>query len=146
MKSLILTFTFLFSFALVNAQSNIFDNKDRLSEVSHSMLISPTTIKIDPNGIPVYFAVLKVNGNVVEIYPFRIYTYKNTFDLSNYFEFNIPKSLFTAEQIVELISTYKFELKDNYLSKSIYKVFSNYDKSTPLPNYITYSIEKLTLK
>lgn len=120
-------------------------NKDRVSNLWQLNTIDKTSITVTPDGIPVYFAVLRLNGKVIDVRPFSINEYNNTYSLGESHSYRIPKDLFSAEQIVDLISKYGFRLEDNLLIKNIRKASSQYDSNTELPPYLTYRIEKLTL-
>lgn len=106
--------------------------------------VEPTTLISDTNGMTMLIAVLRYNDTtVVDICPIpkSILTYDyETSTTSLYFK--IPKDKIKSEDIIELVSKYRFELKDDYLLKSEYLGIGKIE----LPKYMTLKIEALTLK
>lgn len=139
----LMCFSFLTS---INAQ--VEDSSDLLEDKTQVLLIDETNISSDTtNGIVKYFAVLRINGKLFQIYSFNTNSSGN-YNLTEFVNFRIPKEYFTPDQIVELLTDYEFRLdyEKTHLIKSIRKTNSKYSKSTPLPSYISYTIQKLYFK
>lgn len=106
--------------------------------------VVPTALVADTNGVTILVAVLRYNDTtVLDICPLprSIVTYDyETSSTSLYFK--IPKDKVKPEHTIELVSKYRFDLKDDFLTKSeflgIGKIY--------LPEYMTLKVEAITLK
>jgi hypothetical protein len=108
------------------------------------MKVYPTTLVADTNGVTVLLAVLRYNDSViVDICPLEksivTYDYK-TYSTLLYFKIN--KDKLKPEQVIELVSKYGFDLRDDYLTKSVYMGTGKAE----LPKYMNLKIEAITLK
>ncbi|SEA30671.1 hypothetical protein SAMN05192529_11346 [Arachidicoccus rhizosphaerae] len=110
--------------------------------------INKTTIHVaaDGTGIPVYFWVLRYKGKTIGLYPANYAFYTAMYKITEVAEFPIYKDVFTPEEIVELISTYKYELKDHviHIRASQSKSKDGKVSTTRLPEYLKFTVEKLS--
>ncbi len=105
--------------------------------------IYPSTIQTDTSGVSLYVGVLRYKNAVIDICPLP----KNllSFDYEVSFAslcFRIPQSKISGEDVFELITKYKFQLKDGFLMKQIYLGGGKID----LPEYLNLKVEAVTLK
>lgn len=106
--------------------------------------VTPTTLTADSNGVTIYVAVLRYNDSaVVDICPIprSVLTYDYETSYTSLY-FKIPKDRIKPEHIIELVSKYRFDLKDDFLTKSEYLGIGKIE----LPKYMNLKIEAITLK
>lgn len=109
----------------------------------NSYKIIPTILTRDTSGITIIVAVLRYDSLVADIYPLPKDIFTHDYDFSSpSLYFRIPKDKIKPEHIIELISKYRFDLKDDVLTKSIYTSIGKID----LPPYLNVKFEALILK
>ncbi len=131
------------------------DYKKRLVDSAQIVLVdtAPLGLATGDEGIPVYLAELRIKGKVFDVRPvsaaMSLSNKGYTYNLEDLFSYNnIPKSLFTDAEIVELISKYKWELDEDVLKVDItkYVTSSPLARSSELPSYVEFKIKKLLFK
>lgn len=131
------------------------DYKNRLVDSAQIVLVDTTPLELatGDEGIPVYLAELRIKGKVFDVRPvpaaMRLSNKGYTYNLEDLFSYtNIPKSLFTDAEIVELISKFKWELDEDVLKVDITKYVtpSPLGTSSELPSYVEFKIKRLFVK
>lgn len=116
-------------------KKRLFKTTEEKAEVS--------TMVYDTSGVPVYLSVIRVNGKVADIVAFpRSILNEQTVDFSHTMYHVLDKSLFTAEQSLELIDKYGFKSEQGILKTSINVSYGN----TKLPDYINHKVEVMRLR
>lgn len=118
------------------------DNTNKFLKRVGNLRINPSTLTSDTSGVIIYLAVLRYNDtSVVDICPLARRASTSEVETGSLY-FKIPKDKIKPDHIIELVSKYRFDLKDDYLLKSEYLGIGKMD----LPKYLSLKLEALTLK
>jgi len=155
------TFFFLLIFSSLTsfAQSNRSGAANETSKIPKHRYLAPgsilgypaidkTDIHVvhDAGGIPVYFWVLRYKGKTIGLQAANYAFYPASYKVTEVAEFPVYKDVFTSDEIVELLSTYKFKLEDNIIHIRTSKAKTKDGKviKPNLPEFLKFTVEKLS--
>ncbi|RIV23650.1 hypothetical protein DYU11_11760 [Fibrisoma montanum] len=106
--------------------------------------ITKSPLVKDNNGVTIFLGVLRYNSEVIDIAPFTRSLLNDEYEFrrGTMLSLKFKSDLLKQDHVIELVSKYKFELKDDHLSKHFYTGINKND----FPQYLTLTIESLTLK
>ncbi len=120
-----------------------------------SEIIAQSKLRTNQAGLPIEMAVLRYNDTVLlalqpsEVGATYIYFEPKNYDLKflkdHGFALYFSKNVLKPEEVIELVSTYGFTLKDDILGK-VLGLHAIEWKQQKLPPYLSFSIEEIKLK
>ncbi len=94
--------------------------------------------EIDEIGLPIL--VLRYKGVILDVCPFEKDFYDGDYNKHNT-QFKFKNNKVTKDELIELVSRYKFILKGDYVLYSRYSYQDNY-----IPTYLTIKKETIKIK
>ncbi len=118
-------------------------------------IIAQSNLRTNQTGLPLEMAVLRYNDTVLlalqpsEVGATYIYSEPRNHGLEflkdHGFALYFPKNMLRPEEVIELVSTYGFTLKDDTLGK-VLGLHAIEWKQQRLPPYLSFSIEEIKLR